>query len=281
MRFPSFVLYDHAKWSLRLIHHIFVLFVWRIHRPLLCLMLQEDLLNSDPDIKNSKNPNKKQYILVYKSVQKFLYACVCMSFIQCMPSNEILSRSNILRSYRILVWTLYSISGWHAEAAAPDFWKHWEQLLQVLIVIYPLPPLLCLHYPLLFGHHRVCLGTKTKDGPRYLALSVAWIEGWGTMFGCFNAALIPLPTPLLISACNNTILFRNLPHPHPTQFSTSPTSHSILYCKNTKLDPSLGNAIATSTDSSNSFREFLFAPLPFPPPSVDEAGMSPLPGIAN
>ena len=151
----------------------------------------------------------------------------------------------------------------------------------VLIVIYPLPPLLCLHYPLLFGHHRACLGTKTKDGPRYLALSVAWIEGWGTMFGCFNAALIPLPPPLLISACNNTILFRNLPHPHPTQFSTSPISHSILYCKNTKLDPSLGNAIATSTDSSNSFREFLFAPLPFPPPSVDEAGMSPLPGIAN
>ena len=59
----------------------------------------------------------------------------------------------------------------------------------------PPAPLLYLHYPLLFGHHRACLGTKTKDGPRYLALSVAWIEGWGTMFGCFNAALIPLPPP--------------------------------------------------------------------------------------
>ena len=90
----------------------------------------------------------------------------------------------------------------------------------------PPAPLLYLHYPLLFGHHRACLGTKTKDGPRYLALSVAWIEGWGTMFGCFNAALIPLPPPLLISACNNTILFRNLPHPHPTQFSTAKTPNS-------------------------------------------------------
>ena len=145
----------------------------------------------------------------------------------------------------------------------------------VLIVIYPLPPLLCLHYPLLFGHHRACLGTKTKDGPRYLALSVAWIEGWGTMFGCFNAALIPLPTPPTPPPHLCLLSHNTLSEP------TSPTSHPILYCKNTKLDPSLGNAIATSTDSSNSFREFLFAPLPFPPPSVDEAGMSPLPGIAN
>ena len=106
-------------------------------------------------------------------------------------------------------------------------------------------------------------------------------RGVGDNVWMFQCSSNTPPTPLLISACNNTILFRNLPHPHPTQFSTSPISHSILYCKNTKLDPSLGNAIATSTDSSNSLREFLFAPIPSPPPSVDEAGMSPLPGIAN
>ena len=47
-----------------------------------------------------------------------------------------------------------SISLACAEAAAPDFRKHLEQLLQV---IYPLsslapPPPPCLHYPPLFGH---------------------------------------------------------------------------------------------------------------------------------
>ena len=105
----------------------------------------------------------------------------------------------------------------------------------VLIVIYPLPPLLCLHYPPLFGHHRACLGTKTKDGPRYLALSVAWIEGWGTMFGCFNAALIPLSPPssslpAIKQYCFGTYLTHippnSLPHPYPIQFSTAKTPNS-------------------------------------------------------
>ena len=70
------------------------------------------------------------------------------------------------------VWAKFcSVSDWHAEAAAPDFGKHLEHLLQV---IYPIPPsLVCITHP--------CLGTsslmeqKTQDGPP----SSYWAPGCG------------------------------------------------------------------------------------------------------
>ena len=51
-------------------------------------------------------------------------------------------------------------------------------------------------------------------------------RGVGDNVWMFQCSSNTPPTPLLISACYPTILFRNLPHPHPIQFSTAKTPNS-------------------------------------------------------
>ena len=141
----------------------------------------------------------------------------------------------------------------------------------MLIVIYPLP-LSCIYitHPCL-GTIELVWGRKQKMDP-VSCTECGMNRGVGDNVWMFQCSSNTPPTPPSSSL------------PAITQYSfgtylTHIPPNSLLQKHQTRPQSRECNR------HLHGFLKFLprisFCPLPFPPPSVDEAGMSPLPGIAN
>ena len=139
---------------------------------------------------------------------------------------------------------------------------------------------LCLHYPPLFGliNNQAWWNRKHKMAPPpplTKHLGVAWTEGWETMFRCFNAALTPPPPCWLshITVLKHTLV-KCVTSRAPTSTSTVSPGYPPLLQK-PPPHPHSPECNRHRADSSNSFREFLFAL-----PRMNRE-CPPGPGIAN